>query len=119
MDLEPGAGPAGIAQVIGRPQLGEQIEAALALEQAQELDQPRRRHIQAQVVAKSRRLRDTVAQALASVARVAAWGSAEVVVVLIGSLVSVRHVVVACPNLSSTTDYDSAAPSRAGPPGRR
>ena len=29
MDLEPGPGPAGIAQVIGRPQLGEQVEAAL------------------------------------------------------------------------------------------
>ena len=35
VDLEPGAGPAGIAQVVGRSQLGEQIEAALALEQAQ------------------------------------------------------------------------------------
>ena len=30
VDLEPRPGPAGIAQVVGRPQLGEQIEAALA-----------------------------------------------------------------------------------------
>ena len=32
VDLEPGPGPAGIAQVVGRPQLGEQVEAALALQ---------------------------------------------------------------------------------------
>ena len=49
-----GPGPAGIAQVIGRAQLGEQIEAALVLEHLEQFDQPRRRYEQSQVVAKPR-----------------------------------------------------------------
>ena len=57
MDLERGAGPAGIAQVVGRSQLGEQIEAALALERLEQFYQPRRRHEQPQVVAKPRLLK--------------------------------------------------------------
>jgi hypothetical protein len=52
MDLKARPGPAGVAEIIGRAQLGEKIESAGVFEDVQKLDQPGCRHEEPQVILK-------------------------------------------------------------------
>ncbi len=71
--LETGSRPPGVSQIVRRSQFGKELEAALALEHAQQFDQPRPRHEKPQVVAKSRCRKHALAKPVARVARVAEW----------------------------------------------